>query len=261
MARIAALLPDPTDRESLRLCAPPHELFWADSWKDLHRLVRRHPIALALADAHAEPRKDGGLRAFRFTERFPYTPLVIWGELDGRELYRLGKAGCADVVLSHDADDADLLREILEANLVPGLVRDLVLRLEGRVPAPALEVIQYAAESVPNEIQVPALAEAFHMSVSTLERRFESWSLPTPGRVLLWLRVLHGIRWLLEPGRSVESVAAQLGYSSGAAFRRAVTASIGDAEATIRSAQVLELAVDAFVRECTANGAATVEAH
>ena len=63
MALIAALLPDRLDREALRNAAPPHQVVWAESWRELHRLVRKQPAAAAVADIHAEDRKDGVLRA------------------------------------------------------------------------------------------------------------------------------------------------------------------------------------------------------
>lgn len=254
MALIAALLPDQTDRASLQAAAPPHELVWAGSWRELGRLVRRRPIAAAVADLHSEPRKDGVLRVFRFSQRFPLTPLLVWGELDGRELYRLGKAGAADVILPRDADDRNLIGEILQTTLDHGLVSVIDLRLRGRIADEACGLIRYAADRIPAQVQVPDLAESHDVSVSTLERRCERWGLPTPGRLLLWLRVLYGLRWLLEPGRSVESVADQLGYSSGAAFRRAIKATVGGRPSPLRNRRGFDRALDQFIAECPGDG-------
>jgi AraC-like DNA-binding protein len=178
----------------------------------------------------------------------------VWGELDGRELYRLGKAGAADVILSRDADDAHLVAEILQTTLDQGLAPLVDTRLRGRVADEARTLVRYASERVPSHIQVPELALAYDISVSTLERRCERWGLPTPGRLLLWLRVLYGLRWLLEPGRSVESVADQLGYSSGAAFRRAIKATIGGRPAPLRNRRAFHRALDQFIAECPGDG-------
>lgn len=81
----------------------------------------------------------------------------------------------------------------------------------------------------------------------------------TPGRLLLWLRVIYGLRWLLEPGRSVESVAEQLGYSSGAAFRRAIRATLGTARTPLRSDAGFQRAIDTLVAECPGAPAAPEE--
>ena len=250
MSAIAALLPSVADREFLTAAAAPRAVLWADSWRELQRVVRRNPVALVVMDLHAETRKDGALRVFRFVQRFPLTPLVVWGDVDGRDLFRVGKAGATDIVISRDADDDLLVREILDRALTRGLWPSLEPKLEGRVDNDGIDLLRYAAEHIPDQIQVPELAAAFDVSISTLERRCERWSVPTPGRLLLWLRVLHGLRWLMEPGRSVESVGHQLGYSSGAAFRRAIKASVGTRGGSLRGLDGLDRAFDMFVSEC-----------
>lgn len=61
-----------------------------------------------------------------------------------------------------------------------------------------------------------------HLSV-----RLRSEGLPSAGHLLLWARLLHAGRWLREPGRSAESVARQLDYADGSAFRRALRNYLG----------------------------------
>jgi hypothetical protein len=73
--------------------------------------------------------------------------------------------------------------------------------------------------------------------------------------LLLWLRVLYGLRWLLEPGRSVESVGYQLGYSSGAAFRRAIKATIGGRPTPLRNSRGFDRALEQFLAECPGEAA------
>lgn len=256
MALIAALLSDQDDRQSLEAAASPHRVLWAGSWRDLSRLVRHKPVAAAVADIHSEVRKDGVLRVHHFSRHFPLTPILVWGELDGRQLYRLGKAGARDVILAQDADDPVLVTEVIESTLRGGLAEVIDARLRGRVCEEARLLVREAADGIPDQIQVPDLAASRGISVSTLERRCERWGLPTPGRLLLWLRVLHGLRWLLEPGRSVESVAEQLGYSSGAAFRRAVKATVGGRPSPLRNRRGLDRALMRFLAECPGDGPA-----
>jgi AraC-like DNA-binding protein len=250
MALIAALLPNRADRDALGSAAEAHQVEWVTSWRELHRLVRTRPVGTVVVDLHAEARKDGVLRVFRFGEKYPVTPLVVWGEMDGRDLFRLGKAGAAEVVPSREAQDGVLVAEILAQVLSQGLPEQLDARLLGRVADDARAVIRVSAERVVGGLQVPELAATQGVSVSTLERRCERWGIPTPGRLLLWLRVLHGLRWLLESGRSVESVADQLGYSSGAAFRRAVKATVGGRPSPLRGAGGVERALECFLAEC-----------
>lgn len=252
MALIGALLPHRTDREALRRAAPEHDVTWASSWSDLNRLVRRRPVAAIVADLHAEPRKDGVLRVYRLTRRYPTTPLVGWGELDGRDLYRLGKAGATAVLTAREAEEHLFVAETVDDAVRDDLASQLRDRLRDSVAPEGLDFLEYAVRHIPRQVQVPDLAEGTGISVSTLERRCERWGLPTPGRVLLWLRVLFSLRWLQEPGRSVESVAEQLGYSSGAALRRAIKVTIGGRPAPWRTADGLADAMAAFIDECRA---------
>lgn len=261
MALIAALLPDPTDREALASASPPHRLAWAEDWSDLSEVVRREPVAAAVADLHAERGKDGALRVFRFSERFPNTPLLVWGSLAGRDLFRIGKAGAADVVVGRDSRNRALLSDLLRAATGDRLASRLDGRFATRIGVNARRLVAIAAAGIPEGMQVPELASGKGVSVSTLERRCQEWGLTTPGRILLWLRIIYGLDWLLEPGRSVESVAGQLGYSSGAAFRRAIKVTVGGRPTPLRNRAGVTAAIDAFVAECPGDPSVMMQVH
>ena len=250
MALIAALLPSEEQRRALGAATSGHDVAWARDWRDLLRLVKARPAVAAVADLHAERGKDGVLRIYRFSQRFPLTPILVWGDLDGRDLFRLGKAGATDVVPGADAGNRLLVEEMVTDALADQLADRLDARLRSRIRQEGRDLVRSATARIADGIQVPDLAEKSGISVSTLERRCEQWGLTTPGRLLLWLRILYGLQWLLEPGRSVESVAGQLGYSSGAAFRRAIKATVGGRPTPLRNPDAFEAAVDAFVAEC-----------
>ena len=186
----------------------------------------------------------------RFSRRYPRTPLLVWGDLDGRDLFRLGKAGAFDVVMAPDAGNAVLVAERLESATTDHIARRVDRELRKRVGGDGRALVRVAADRISEGIQVPTLAELNGFSVSTLERRCQEWGLTTPGRILLWLRIIYGLNWLLEPGRSVESVAGQVGYSSGAAFRRAVKVTLDDEARSMREPEGLDLAVAGFVADC-----------
>ena len=255
MALIAALIPESADRRVLSDAAPAHRFEWATDWRDLSRLVKRHPAAAAVADLHAERGKDGVLRIYRFAKRFPNTPILVWGELDGRDLFRLGKAGATDVVPGGDRGNGGLVGELLGDATADGVADGVTERLRGRIGEQGLALVHHAAVRISDGIQVPELASDMGMSVSTLERRCERWGLTTPGRLLLWLRIIYGLKWLQEPGRSVESVAEQLSYSSGAAFRRAIKVTVGGRPTPLRNPEGFQRALDGFVRECPGDDA------
>lgn len=250
MPLIAALLPDSADRHALGSAVAGHRMTWADSWRDLTRVVKDQPVVAAIADLHAERGKDGVLRIYRFARRYPHTPILVWGELDGRDLFRLGKAGATDVVLSADAGNPGLLVELIGDATRDRLIMRVDERLATRIGGAGRTLVRTAAAGIGDGIQVPDLAAAHGLSVSTLERRCQEWGLTTPGRILLWLRIVYGLDWLLEPGRSVESVAGQLGYSSGAAFRRAIKVTVGGKPTPLRNPEGLTAAIDGFIADC-----------
>jgi AraC-like DNA-binding protein len=250
MALIAALLPNEADRDALGAAAAEHQLSWARDWRDLTRVVKKDPVVAAIADLNAERGKDGALRIYRFHQRYPNTPILVWGDLDGRDLFRIGKAGATNVVISLDVANTELLREMVGDAAVDRVAAEVDGRLRHRVGPEARGLVRSAAGGIPRGIQVPELAEIHDLSVSTLERRCQQWGLTTPGRILLWLRIIYGLHWLLEPGRSVESVAGQLGYSSGAAFRRAIKATLGGRPTPLRNPDGLTAAMVAFIEDC-----------
>lgn len=250
MALIAALLPNSVDRDALGAAAAGHQMTWADDWRDLTRIVKQEPVVAAIAHLHAERGKDGVLRIYRFARRYPHTPILVWGDLDGRDLFRLGKAGATDVVLTTDAANRGLLGELIGDATRDHLAGRVDRRLAARIGDDGRDLVRHAASGIPRGIQVPDLADSRGLSVSTLERRCQEWGLTTPGRVLLWLRIVYGLDWLLEPGRSVESVATQLGYSSGAAFRRAIKVTVGGKPTPLRNPNGLTAAIDGFIEDC-----------
>lgn len=250
MALIAALLPNEADRDALGAAAAEHQMTWARDWRDLTRVVKKEPAVAAVADLNAERGKDGVLRIYRFHKRYPNTPILVWGDLDGRDLFRLGKAGATNVMVSLDAPNVELIREMVGNAAVDRVADEVDVRLSDRIGIDGRALVRSAAEGIPRAIQVPELAELHQLSVSTLERRCQQWGLTTPGRILLWLRIIYGLHWLLEPGRSVESVAGQLGYSSGAAFRRAIKATLGGRPTPLRNSDGLTAAMVGFIEDC-----------
>lgn len=250
MSLIAALLPNEADRDALSAVAVDYQMVWAGSWRDLTRVVKREPAVAAVADLHAERGKDGVLRIHRFSRRYPNTPILVWGDLEGRDLFRLGKAGASEVLMSLDAGNGDLIRRLVTEIGTDRIAGRVDAAMRDRVDRDGRALVQTAAAGIPSGIQVPELAAQHDLSVSTLERRCQQWGLTTPGRILLWLRIIYGLHWLVEPGRSVESVAGQLGYSSGAAFRRAIKATIGGRPTPLRNPDGVVTALDLFAAEC-----------
>ena len=74
--------------------------------------------------------------------------------------------------------------------------------------------------------------------------------LPSVGQILLWSRLFQGATWLGEPGRTAGTVAQQLEYSDGAAFRRALRLAVGATPSEIIHAGGLTFMLSRFREVC-----------
>ncbi len=217
------------DRQlELRLSAllePHHSRAVARSWGGLIRVIRERPATGAVIDLDsipAYPSVEGVLAAFR--GQFPHLGLVLLLRLDRDPftLFRLGKAGIANLVL--------LPLEELEQGLAKSVARageggatSFVARaLSYVVPPRELQAALFAMDSVHRRWSAEQMAEEIGLTRPYLSQCFKTVGLPSLGHFLLWTRLFHAGHWLEEPGRTGESVGRQLEYSSGAAFRRAL---------------------------------------
>lgn len=96
------------------------------------------------------------------------------------------------------------------------------------------------------------LAKTLGFSPSTLLRWCERSQLPTPRRLLLWMRVLFASALLDDPGHSVFSVGLACGYSGDQALRRAIRAVIPLTPTQLRERGAFETASNAFFQELAA---------
>ncbi len=69
---------------------------------------------------------------------------------------------------------------------------------------------------------------------------------PSPGQILPWGRLLRAAKQLEDPDRTVESVAHLLGYSTGAALRRAFRRFAAVSPARIAEEGGVGLVMEAF---------------
>jgi AraC-like DNA-binding protein len=93
------------------------------------------------------------------------------------------------------------------------------------------------------------LAREVGLTRPHLSECFKEAGLPSIGHFLLWAKLFHAGHWLEEPGRSGESVARQLDYSSGAAFRRALKLYTGATPTQVKEEGGLRLIAREFFRK------------
>lgn len=187
------------------------------SWGGLVEIIRSRPVELAVVDPlfTGEPRTH---EIERLRVLFPSLPLLVYTALSPETagiMLGLGRVGIRRAIF-HRFDDAPAaLREVLNAELEQGAAQQVLLSLGGVLQGLprrirwALEATLRTPDAVPS---VAGLAERAQLKRRTCERWFSRSGLPSPKNVLMFARLLHAHRLLLDPGYTVEDVAVKLGY-------------------------------------------------
>jgi AraC-like DNA-binding protein len=187
------------------------------TWLDTVTAIRTRPVELAVVDPllGGQPRS---VEIERLRQHFPSLPLVVYTVLAPETagvLLDLGRAGIRRVILYRFDDAPSALREVLQSELEQSASRRILTELTTALPglpdplAHALEAMLHAPGDNPT---VAALADHAQLTRRTCERLFSRRGLPSPKTVMLLARVLYAHRLLLDPGYTVEDVAAKLGY-------------------------------------------------
>lgn len=230
------------------------DLVRLESWRELSlRTLESSPASVLLLDpahGHDEPTALAPeLEAFR--ERFP-SSCVIAALATSRNhsatLTRLGHLGIAEIIdLEDDLTPAALRQRILSARAQPfhRLLRaPELVGLSGRGRA----ILDRAVDTVVTGGLPRDLADDLGLSPSTLLRWSESAQLPTPRRLVLWLRVILACALLDDPGHSVHSVGRACGYSGDHALRRAIRSVLPMSPSGLRERGAFETASSAFFK-------------
>ncbi len=230
-----------------------HLVAYASSWERLVYLVRERPATCVILDECALPTfmgPDGSLTELRSS--FPsLSPILVARPFtDPHTLFRLGRAGIDNLVLVR-LDDLE--REVPGAvsRASAGGAYALVARVVSPyLPAREMRAIRLAFEGAQLGWNAVDLADRAGLTRPHLSVRLKAVGLPSAGHLLVWTRLLLAGRWLSDPGRTAESVARQLDYSSGAAFRRALRNYVGATPTAVRDAGGLRFVLDRFLGVC-----------
>jgi AraC-like DNA-binding protein len=154
-------------------------------------------------------------------ERFPSVPIVAYIDLTPthvRELVSAVRAGVSTVVFRGlENSDSMLCAALLSAQNCE--TSELILRaIEARVPRRARATVQACAVNGKHAFSVDQLGRCRGITRRGLAKALRSSGLPAPKRLIGWMRLLHAGRLADDPGRSVEAIALELGFASGAAL-------------------------------------------
>ena len=217
--------PDPSAFAFVRgALAGRHDVAVATTWRHLGVALRERPVSLCVIDRQSLCLAHGCEAFVTLRRRFPSVGFVLLesGSVEPRRLLDLGRLGFRSLALVGDeGEEWDLRRNVEHA--WKGTVASRVLRaISVRVPLREGKVLRLALDHVHECWSAELLAGRVGLSRPFLSVLLKRAGLPSTGRLLAWIRLLHAAEWLGDPGRSGQSVSRQLEYSSGAAFRRAL---------------------------------------
>jgi AraC-like DNA-binding protein len=224
----------------------------AQTWDRLVWLVRERPVTGVVLDTESLP--DGTPPDWAVGElrrRFPSvaTVLIARGGADPFSLFRLGRAGLGGLVLL-PADAVEGVGATLRHALGVSTEAVVARALSPYVPAREAHAVRMALLGAQRGWTSEELASHLGLSRPHASVRLRTRGLPSLGHVLVWAKLLHAGRWLMDPGRTAESVSRQLGYSSGAAFRRALRSYTSLTPSDVRALGGLRLVLSRFLDEC-----------
>ncbi len=233
----------------------PFRLSMASGWGDLRTSVSEAPpAALILVDPyHGRASGDGpSPELYNILKAFPSSTVIAAMDSSParyRDIWLMGEWGIAEILqMDEDWSEIALQRRLLRARAQPLrrlLSHDSGVPFTGRARA----LMDAAIETVMTGGHPKDLARVLGFSPSTLLRWCHRAQLPTPRRLLLWLRVLFASALLDDPGHTVFSVGLACGYSGDQALRRAIRSVVPESPTELREAGAFETVSAAFLRE------------
>ena len=243
-----------------------HDLTRAMTWDGARRLVRERPVSGVVVDSErlvtpTEAESQSATVYLRGIRRdFPSVGLVVVARPDtqGELLFHLGRAGLADLRLIRTEELPFRLNGELNKALRWGAASRVTQALSSRVPRRHLPLLRTTFETLHRQLNADEFARTVGAHRPQLSQSLVASGLPSVGRLLLWGRLLQAALWLVEPGRTAESVSRQLEYSNGAAFRRALRRRLDATPSGVVAAGGLTYALDRFLEDCHQESVAAV---
>ena len=254
MALVTVLSTDPEVVRAVSAPLPEDDLVaTARSWSRLTWLVRERPASTVVVDSGSLPTDSTVYEAVTDLRRaFPSLAIlfVVRPGADPVSLFRLGRAGMRSLVLV-PLDSLEVeVRGALRVALSSGTSALVTRAVSACLPYREVAAVRASLDGVVRGWNTEAVAARLGLTRPHLSVRLKAVGLPSAGHLLIWAKLLHAARWLTDPGRSAESVARQLEYSSGSAFRRVLRTSLGVTPTEVVSLGGFRYVLTRFLDDC-----------
>ena len=244
------LLLDSPRLDALRSLTMPYDAEML-GWDELRSAaVRVYPSAVVMLDPFVGDGPEIDPRALELIAdcgAVPVVAMVPFREPYFESVRALLRHGLADIADADLENTPDAIRLRLKAVHAQPLKRRVDGALSRFTSANARTLLAATAEVAADGGSALDLGAAFASSERTVAGWCEREALPTPRRLLAWLRVLLAVLLLEDACRSVPAAAKGAGYASDYTLRRALRDLLGDGAGT--RAHSFAQAMDTFNAE------------
>jgi AraC-like DNA-binding protein len=165
-----------------------------------------------------------------------------------RDILELAAAG-AHELLFHGIDDSGVaLRGVLTSASQACAAAQVMHAIASDIPAALLPLFEFCLAYPERATSVQAVAHVLGVHRKTLVNYCAQASLPPPGAILAWCRLLLVGHFLETPGRTVEGIALRVEFASATALRNMLRRYTGLRPQQVRERGGLRCIVDAFRR-------------
>jgi AraC-like DNA-binding protein len=210
--------------------------------------------------AFVDPYFGGGFAAGeirRLRERTPALEVVALADFTRcppADAFTLAQLEVREIVCTAQPDAAARVADALGTHLNRGAMEGMVQALAAKVPRAVHRWLVPVLLSARDTTSVAELARAALCSPRTLRRTLQGAGLPPPEELLAWRRLLHAVR-LLDDGRSADSVARTLDFSTGSALRKSLKRHTGLRPGELRRQGGFSALAALFLRRCGGDAA------
>jgi len=256
---VVAMVRTEAAKRALTELQAPFPLRFVDTCVDLARLGTESGLLGVVVDVWDAQGKAPGTAIAAVRRVHPELPVLLWAEREDlvrEDLRPLIGAGVTSIQARHSG----LVEQVAIQALVPrrtlSFHQQIDEVLQTKVPEPAWHLVSFCLHPSNGMMSVSDVASALGLPGRTLSHRLRVLGLPAANELLLWSRVLQAA-WELENqrGKSLERIAFDLGFSSAAGLRAAMTRLAFVPPSRLRSSGDFEWVLRCFTRALRPNQA------
>jgi AraC-like DNA-binding protein len=208
------------------------------------------PAALIVEPRDCDGRSTAGIIK-QLVAAYPALPIIGYchaGYEHSRDILDLGVAG-AHELLFHGIDDSGVaLRGVLTSATQACAGSQVLSAIARDIPEALLPMFEFCLAYPERATSVQTVAQVLGVHRKTLVNYCAQASLPPPGAVLAWCRLLLVGHFLETPGRTVEGIALRVEFASATALRNMLRRYTGLRPQEVRERGGLSCVVEAFRR-------------